>query len=95
MIRSLLIGQEVSIWLHLSDDWTILEELTLDVLLLDSNTVIVDLVDSVIKSALVSLEVIDVTLLLVSRVFMALGGDITLLLSPLKDLVDVSAFTAL
>jgi hypothetical protein len=81
--------------LHLSNNWSVLEKLTLDIFILNSNTVVIDLVDSVFKSAFVCFEMINFTLGLLSNVIMAICGDKTFLFTPLKNLVDISTFTAL
>jgi hypothetical protein len=89
VVRTVRVRQEVSEWLHLTDNWAILEDLSHDVLSLVSNAEIVHSVKLGLDTANVGFKVINFALSLLSVVRHAFVQDKSFGLSPFQNLVDI------
>lgn len=95
MIDTLLVSQEISVHDHLSDYWSILQNLLLNANVILGEAVINDFVEDAITSALIRFKVIlDIALALSGSVRVASLRDKTLALAPVESASGIASLTS-
>lgn len=93
VVRAGLVGQEISMDGSLNDNWTVLNQLPLDVLILVREANVVDSVDLVVDPASIGLEMVSLTFSGLSSVLVALLSHIALSHAEVEHFVGIATIT--